>query len=130
MIVKYSKKFPYAPWLNYDVGFEEDFVNLTSDDEAGVLAALKKLDAIAVKHHKDNNPQLTDDDGKVTIGHEPFSTTLKSIDRRSIDELEIKIDNATSEKELWELVSTNREDIVKYGLQSVFDTKLNELKNQ
>lgn len=53
MIVKYSKKFPYAPFLNEDIGFELEIAD--NDDPLEALATLKKY---AEKFHKDNNPQL------------------------------------------------------------------------
>lgn len=96
MIVKYSKKFPYAPYLNEDIGFEQEVdINALTQPDA-VLDALGKLKAIAEKFHKDNNPQLQYQSEVIPQGNQP----LQSIDRNAIDRLEKLIDDAGTIMEL------------------------------
>lgn len=81
------------------------------------------------KFHKDNNPQLTDGDGKVTIGHEPFAHTfnphqpIPEVDPKKKDETEIAIDNATTLEDLEKLLV----DAAKYNLVSQFNEKKKQL---
>lgn len=51
--VFYSKKFPYAPFLNEDIGFE---ISLSEGENP--IEALNTLKKMAEKYHRDTNPQL------------------------------------------------------------------------
>jgi len=156
MIVKYSKKFPYAPYLNEDIGFEMQVDAWGNGiDEEKIIDGLNKLKAIAEKFHKDNNPQLAFDPefnappqtaniytnspyqessqkenfysqpiSRETWKHTDPPTTLKSIDQKAIDRLEILIDDANSEEELMVLVT----EIKRFGLEEQYYSKLKKLK--
>lgn len=114
MIVKYSKKFPYAPYLNEDIGFEMEVDVDPNISAEVVLDSLSLLKSIAEKFHKDNNPQLTDANnydfyrsgGSQTAEYNPQTGILKlnepipSLDRKAIERLEILIDDATTTEEL------------------------------
>lgn len=131
MIVKYSKKFPYAPFLNEDIGFETE-VNATifDGDEELILLALRKLKSIAEKFHKENNPGLYVED-KVPIYNEnpdwsspvPKQSPLPSIDYKAIERLERLIDDANVLYDLQLLQG----QVAKYGLQDYYDEKLKKL---
>lgn len=85
--------------------------------------------------HKDNNPQIVEggddtfrrwainEDGvtKVPVYPQPIPT----LDRKAVDELEIKIDNAKTVGSMEEL----REDAYRYGLRIFFETKLQSLQS-
>ena len=126
MIVKYSKKFPYAPYLNEDIGFEMEVgVGVSRSSEEAIMEALKYLKAIAEKFHKDNNPQLTEETpwpSNVSNGALP-PQPIPTIDRKALERLEILIDDAKSFEQLDELY----EDCSKYGLLQQYRTKRDSL---
>lgn len=55
--VTYSKKFPYAPYLNEDIGFET-----MADNEEDALIVAGRLKKMATKFFYDTNPHLTEGD--------------------------------------------------------------------
>jgi hypothetical protein len=122
MIVKYSKKFPYAPFLNEDIGFEMSIPD--NSNRADMLVALSTLKEIAEKFHKDNNPQLGMDDvhtfgmGGVQM-QVPINQPIQSVDYKAKERLEILIDNAES---LFEL-EKYKDESEKLGLARHYGTK-------
>jgi hypothetical protein len=133
MKVKYSKKFPYAPYLNEDIGFECDVVPKEGVSmEASVLDALDWLKGIAEKFHKDNNPQLVGpNEGWMTTfqeGHglnsSPIPQPLQSIDPKKRDEVEIAIDNAVNVEDLYPL----KEDALANGIMWIYQNKLRKFQ--
>lgn len=54
MIAKYSKKFPYAPYLNEDIGFDMGLPDDATDEE--MIAAIVRLNDVAEKAFKKLNP--------------------------------------------------------------------------
>ena len=127
MIVKYSKKFPYAPYLNEDIGFE---MEIPSDSKESAMLVLKELKEMAEKFHKDNNPQTE-------VG-EPFTanathlhlsnmggatTSIPTIDPRAYENAEIGIDNATTIQDL----EFYADIAVKYGLVEMYLNKKKQL---
>lgn len=73
MIIKYAKKFPYAPYLNEDIGFE-----MSISDKDNPLEALAKLKSIAEQFHKENNHQIYEEqeEGILIGGKFRNSTTI------------------------------------------------------
>jgi hypothetical protein len=57
MIAKYSKKFPYAPYLNEDIGYDISLPDNATDEE--MIAATIRLNSIAERAFKAMNPQAT-----------------------------------------------------------------------
>ena len=128
MIVKYSKKFPYAPYLNEDIGFE---MEVKKDDPQTLLDTLDYLKSIAEKFHKDNNPGL-----HVEINPEyqhlvqPMNTyatstpaPLQSIDPKKRDLEEVIQDVKTIEELEWYVEGAEH-----YGLMDLYNQKLSSLK--
>lgn len=134
MIVKYSKKFPYAPYLNEDIGFEEDRCEVSIDDEEAVLSVLRKMHSIAEKFHKENNPQLKVDPMQ-RIG--PYITNeyakvskdqpIPSIDPFAIETLEKMIDDSQTLADLEQLDSKT---ILDYRLVEHYNARWNDLHEQ
>lgn len=120
MIVKYSKKFPYAPYLNEDIGFEESIMDGASEEE--ILAALQRLSDVALKFHKANNPQLQDEPYTPFITPSTNGFEVKPppvIDRKAIERMEILIDDAKTIEEL----AIYKEDAEKHGLKDMWESK-------
>ena len=136
MIVKYSKKFPYAPYLNEDIGFEMDLgVGASDRSEETIMESLKYLKSLAERFHKENNPQLTDDlpmvglhEHQIVGNGEPFQNSmpiiLPTIDPRAQETAEIAIDNATTIQDL----EFYADIAVKYGLVEMYLNKKNALE--
>lgn len=119
MIVKYSKKFPYAPYLNEDIGFEIEI-----PDDGDPLMELASLKEMAEKFHKDNNPQPGDSIEKFSVPSYSFDkTSIPTVDYRAKEKLEIDIDNATTKADLEFYV----EAAEKYGLMELWNEKNNSL---
>lgn len=138
MIVKYSKKFPYAPYLNEDIGFE-----ITIPDDGNPEATLTMLKLLAEDFHKKNNPQLQDEPTwKFSTSHvigEPFQyngvgepnfqpkqAPLPSIDYKAIeavDDLRYNIEKSNS----IETLAIYKEDAAKHGLTTQYMDKLKKL---
>ena len=134
MIVKYSKKFPYAPYLNEDIGFEIEL-----DDTEGkplpeaIQVTLGFLKEMAEKFHKDNNPQPEvgepfTDNASHFVGVIPTQTfvanqSLPTIDPRAYETAEIGIDNATTIQDL----ESYADIAVKYGLVEMYLAKKKQL---
>lgn len=143
MIVKYSKKFPYAPYLNEDIGFEIEI-----DESYGgakgvsledmVLETLAALKSMAEKFFKESNPRIgepivpTGPDAYWLSKYsdkapsETFPTSTKPpIDYKAIEKLEIAIDNAESLVEL----ETYKDEADKHGLGGHYDARLLNFKH-
>jgi hypothetical protein len=56
MIVKYSKKFPYAPFLNEDIGFDKSIPDNATEEE--MIQAVINLNRIATEAYHRMNPSL------------------------------------------------------------------------
>lgn len=56
MIVKYSKKFPYAPYLNEDIGFDKSIPDNATEEE--MIQAVIDLNRISTAAFNKMNPQL------------------------------------------------------------------------
>ena len=126
MIVKYSKKFPYAPYLNEDIGFEIELEDTEGKPlPEAIQVTLGFLKEMAEKFHKANNQQLTD---AATVDWKPnydFTTTpIPTVDYRAKEKLEIDIDNATTKQDLEFYVDAAE----KYGLMELWNEKNNSLK--
>lgn len=128
MIVKYSKKFPYAPFLNEDIGFETE-VNATifDGDEELILLALRKLKSIAEKFHKENNPGLyveVNPDVKWDRHEEPYqSQSIPTMDYKERDRLEQLIEKADSV----EVLAAYKEAASQHGAIKTYMDKLKKL---
>ena len=130
MIVKYSKKFATAPFLNEDIGFEYE-CDLGINQKDAVLEIVGKLKAMAEKFHKDNNPQITDEVKLYSSNLEwgPLKTKenaalIPTIDPRAYETAEIGIDNATTIQDLeW-----YADIAVKYGLVEMYLNKKKSLQ--
>ena len=124
MIVKYSKKFPYAPFLNEDIGFE---MEIPTDSKESAMLVLKELKEMAEKFHKDNNPQLVDVTNEYKVsdvqGFQPIPSIIPTIDPRAYDIAEKNIDNATTIKDL----EFYADIAVKYGLVEMYLNKKKQL---
>lgn len=141
MIVKYSKKFPYAPYLNEDIGFEMEIGEDIVTNKPYVFAILATLKEMAEQFHKDNNPQLVEDTwkwdanykfGQVEIdpnnrgiGQPTFSQPIPTVDYRAKEKLEIDIDNATTKADLEFYVDAAE----KYGLMELWNEKNKSLNS-
>jgi len=129
MIVKYSKKFPYAPFLNEDIGFEIELEDTEGKPlPEAIQVTLGFLKQMAEKFHKDNNPQLGSN-GFVPVyvpsgPLQPEPQPIPTLDRKAIDDLEIKIDDAKTDEELMPLV----DEIKRLGLQQQYYDKLKKLR--
>lgn len=56
MTAKYSKKFPYAPYLNTDIGFDMGIPDNASDEE--MIEAIVRLDRVATEAFYKLNPHI------------------------------------------------------------------------
>lgn len=56
MIAKYSKKFPYAPYLNEDIGYDISIPDNASDEE--MIEAIVRLNRVATAAYYRLNPQI------------------------------------------------------------------------
>lgn len=65
MKVILHKLFPYAPYLNEYIGYEETIPDGSSDEEA--LAATDRLRKLAERSHKEKYPHLYTEDGRPVI---------------------------------------------------------------
>ena len=131
MIVKYSKKFPYAPYLNEDIGFEIEL-----DDTEGkplpeaIQVTLGFLKEMAEKFHKDNCPQtevnlpFMQDSAYVIPPSIVTTSSIPTIDPRACETAEIGIDNATTIQDL----EFYADIAVKYGLVEMYLNKKKTLE--
>lgn len=130
MVVKYAKKFPYAPYLNEDIGFE-----MSIGDNENPLEALAKLKAIAEQFHKENNPQIyLDAEVWQSATNEPLPNNIPIVQQPAALNPLVKktkeegyiflIENAKTMDELksYTLLSKNYPSI-----QTAYDKKLKEL---
>ncbi len=113
MIVKYRRLYPYAPYLNEEIGFE-----ITIPDDGDPIAEVETLKSLCDEAHKKLNPNfapLTD-----------FNTGQPEapIDPHAVLRLQQLINGATTPEEL----ETYYPDAEKYGLTGTWDKKLKSLK--
>ena len=120
MIVKYSKKFPYAPYLNEDIGFEMEVGEDIITNKSYVFAILATLKEMAEEFHESANPHLQYQSTElIPQGQQP----LQSIDPKKADTIEkIQDCKTTDELEKW------KSDAEKYGLMELWNEKNNSLK--
>ena len=57
MIVKYRRLYPYAPYLNEEIGFERSIPDESTDEE--MIEAAIKLKEVSDKAHLRMNPDLS-----------------------------------------------------------------------
>lgn len=137
MVIRYSKKFPYAPYLNEDIGFE-----MTIGEHENPLEKMEELRQMAKQFHKKNNPHLYQEQGTVVVSsqweekyhtqEQPTVTTYSTqpIDNQLTQEQKIHnlITQSTSilELEQYKLLSNNK----KYpSLKEVWDKQYEKLTN-
>jgi len=76
MVIKYSKKFAYAPYLNEDIGFE-----MTIAEHENPLDKMQELRQMAEQFHKANNPHLYQEEPIIKLA-QPIEQTVKIKDDR------------------------------------------------
>lgn len=125
MIVKYSKKFPYAPYLNEDIGFEMELDDGTGTgpiDPERLMSALSFLKGVAERFHKENNPEFVATD--FNTGEQfPQVIEEKQIDRR----IGVLAEDILSSPDLKTLESYKLIVKAKPELQTAYDQRLKEL---
>jgi hypothetical protein len=129
MIVKYSKKFPYAPYLNEDIGFEIELEDTEGKPlPQAIQVTLGFLKEMAEKFHKDNNPQLTD--AQIVEWKTDFQAPapLQSIDPKEYDKRVIATENAIAIAQTDEELNAHYLDAAKYGLMDLYNEKLKSLQ--
>lgn len=122
--VSYSKKFPYAPYLNFDIGFEAELDE--TDNPIKVLDTLKQL---AENYYKSQSilPQEQNYVPDTNVGNILQEPESQSITPPKLSQKELitqEISNAKTPKQLqeWKLLSDKYPD-----LKQIFEEKLNEL---
>lgn len=113
--ISYKKIFQIGSYVNETIGMEAQL-----DDGDHIPSCLFDLKNRVEAFHKINNPPLSD------VVNTTWSTPPsipQSIDRKAIDDLEIKIDNATSIEEL----STFKDEASRLGLVDHYIGKLKQL---
>lgn len=116
MVVKYSKKFPYAPYLNEDIGFEMEI-----PDDGDPMAELVTLKHMAERFHKEGNPHLYGTNA-ISIPQGPYQP-MQDYDPKKADTESIIYDCNTKEE-----LEKQKSNAEKYGLMELWSNKLNELK--
>jgi hypothetical protein len=128
MIVKYSKKFPYAPYLNFDVGLEEERHEVSIDNPESVLDVLRKMDAIAEQYNKEKNQQPEEEYN----GQEFDKTIIERLDYSHKKDTPIiniqaeRIKDLIADCENLGQLSKFKEEATKAGLQNEYMNKLKQ----
>lgn len=77
--VHYSKKFPYAPYLNEDIGF---VASVDGDDVQDVLARLKGM---ATRFYEESNPHLKNEPAPISNAYPSFYEKSQSIPEQQVE---------------------------------------------
>lgn len=120
MVVKYSKKFPYAPYLNEDIGFDISIPDNATEEE--MIEAQVRLNRIATAAYHRLNPHMVTAPQPVQGQHQQPIPEINLEKER----VEILIDNAEN---LVELLNYQK-DADKYGLTGHWNSKYQNLKNK
>lgn len=117
--VTYSKKFPYAPYLNFDIGFEASL-----DDTDDPVKALDRLKTMVEGYYKENielpQPPSPPEEQVQTIQVSSQIKRTKSVQEVYADE--IKSCNTLSALKAWTFLSSQNA-----ALKPIYDAKLKEL---
>lgn len=126
--INYQKTFNLGNYTSERVGLEAE---LESGDDAQlcILELKKQVELIAKVNNPNIGEPVTYSDGltkEQRINMETWKPTPPPvIDRKAIDELEIKIDNVANVPELMYY----EPHAIKYGVKDMWDKKLIELKS-
>lgn len=123
MIVKYSKKFPYAPYLNEDIGFEMEILENVYTSPEKVLLALSTMKAMAEKFFKESNPGLAVETNYAAIPGHPQETQVEK-------RIGLFTDDIISSPDLQTLESYKLLVKGKPHLEKAYDFRLKELQNK
>ena len=116
MKVILHKLFPYAPYLNEYIGFEDETMETESP-----LEAVKRLREMAEQSHRERYPHLYPNGNEATV--ENFSLT-PTIDYSAKEKVEKAIEDATTPHELDLLMG----DVAKHNLVPQYLEKKKSLK--
>lgn len=122
MIAKYRRLYPYAPYLNEEIGFERSIPDDSTDEE--MIDAVIKLKAISDKAHEKINPHLSTPSAE-------YSSEIKQeeiqVEKIEIGNLPNQIASCTSVKvlESYKLLVRGKPD-----LEQLYLDKLEELSPQ
>lgn len=117
MIVKYRRLYPYAPYLNEEIGYERSIPDDSTDEQ--MIEAAIKLKEIADKAHQRINPEPLPTQTDYNSGP-PSVINLEK------ERVEILIDNAKSLNDIYEYAKKAEE----HGLQDHYVQKLQSLQNK
>lgn len=129
--IKYNKKFPYAPYLNIDIGFE---ATLDNDGYEDPINAIKQLDALAEQYYREKYPPTQEQTPypevlstvrytpEISQTEEKISDTRPLIERY-LTEIQSYTDPLKLEKE-WQLLAKSNPK-----LQEAYTEKLKSLNN-
>lgn len=121
MIVKYRRLYPYAPYLNEEIGYERSIPDDATEDQ--MIEAVVKLKEVADKAHRKINPDIQPALTDFNTGQSTASDILNPHEGIRLQKL---IEESKTPDELDKLY----DDAVKYGLSPTWDTKLRSLKQQ
>lgn len=119
--INYQKTFNLGNYTSERIGMEAQI-----DDGEDAQVKLKVLKDLVEDAHRKMNPQLDfglTDAANVTWPTTPQPTSIPSIDRKTIERLEIMIDDCKEVKDLEDLKSR----AYSYGLNSQYDERLKQL---
>lgn len=118
--VTFSKKYPYAPYLNFDIGFEAE---IGADENP--LGALKELEEMSDRYHKNNYPQLEETYVSSQLEQESLPFTPKTQPHSTIE----AINTCTNLKELQDFQLLVKNMSNKYPeIKTAYDNKLKQLQ--
>jgi hypothetical protein len=83
VIAKYSKKFPYAPYLNEDIGYDISIPDNASDEE--MIEAIVRLNRVATAAYYRLNPHIK------PAAHIPQGEQVRQVDKGSVSDVVMEI---------------------------------------